>query len=148
MKIFLDANVVVAACGSRTGGSHYLFEVAAHDSTWHLLTTELALQEARKNVLHKLPLSYHHFETLVLSYPLTIIQSPPKRIISAAQRVINPKDAPILAAAVVARADYLCTLDMKDFHVTVVHSWAKKRSLKIVTPGDLLTLWRADQKKR
>lgn len=147
MKIFLDANIFVAACGSDTGGSNYLFEVAKHEPAWHLVTSRIAIQEARLNVQKKLPKKFEQFERLLLSSTVTVVDSPPPALIAITQRIINPKDAPILAAAICVQADYMCTLDQKDFHTSKVRNWCKKYGMSIVTPGDLLLDWRNNQIK-
>lgn len=145
MKIFIDANVLVAACGNATGGSAYVFKVASADPTWHLITSGLVLTEARTNVHKKLPTTISTFEALILLPGLTVVYDPPAALIEAAARIINPKDSPILAAAIAAKANYLCTLDRKDFHTKAVKTWCKRFNLTSVTPGELLMLWRNHQ---
>lgn len=145
MKIFLDANIFVAACGSDTGGSRYLFTVAEYEPTWHLLTSPYAIQEARLNVEKKLSKKLKKFNQLILAPTLTFVDSPPISVIAATQKVIVAKDAPILAAALCAQAKYICTLDQKDFNTLKVKFWCKKYNITVVTPGDLLLQWRKDQ---
>lgn len=147
MKIFLDANIFVAACGSDTGGSNYLFVVAEQEPIWHLVTSRIAIQEARLNVQKKLPKKIKKFEELLLSPTVTVVDSPPPGLIMITQQIINAKDAPILAAAICVQADYMCTLDQKDFHTPKVKNWCKKYGMSIVTPGDLLLDWRNSQIK-
>lgn len=145
MKIFIDANVFVAACGNSIGGSAYLFKIAAQEPTWHFVTSALAIQEARRNIQKKLIAHIQTFDQLILSPSLTIIYDPPLSVIEAAENIIVKKDAPILAAAVCAQADYLCTLDQKDFHIPSVRRWCKKLGLTIVMPRDLLVSWQKSQ---
>lgn len=142
MKIFLDANIFVAACGNEKGGSSYLFEVAKHDATWHLLTSPLAIQEANKNVQTKLPKKMPALTSFILHPSLTIANSPSHVLVERLRGVITEKDVPILAAAIMVQADYLCTLDKKDFHNTKVKTWSERHGLNIVTPHDVLNLWR------
>lgn len=142
MKIFLDANIFIAACGNTSGGSAYIFNVAAIEPSWHLLTSTLALYEARKNIHKKLPNAIQEFERLLVSPALTIVESPPIKVIDIAKKIIATKDAPLLAAAICAKAKYFCTLDQKDFHTPQVKTWCRKRGLSIVTPRDLLVHWR------
>lgn len=142
MKIFLDANILVAASGNTHGGSAYLFYVAEHDSSWHLFTSTYAIAEARTNVGSKLPDAVAALSQLLISQHLTIVHPPLASLITAAEYVVPSKDAPILAAAIFAKADVLCTLDKKDFHTQRVKQWSKKYQLKIVDPRALLTTWR------
>ncbi len=146
MKIFVDANIFVAACGSETGGSQYLFVVASQEPTWHLITSHLAVREARTNVQKKLPHALSTLEDLILVPSLTIVHPAPQAIVMESAQVIDEKDAPILAAAVCAQAQYLCTLDRKDFHNLKVKKWCKHQGITIVTPRDLLVQWRDSQR--
>lgn len=143
MKIFLDANILIAATASETGGSHYLFLVAEQDPTWQLITSNYALAEAKTNIVKKLTMQYDNFIQLITSPNLTVVAPPPTALIHIAQHMINPKDAPILAAALFAQADALCTLDRKDFFTSMIQRAVKQYDLNIVTPGDLLTEWRS-----
>jgi predicted nucleic acid-binding protein len=142
MKIFLDANIFVAACGSATGGSRYLFSIADVTPAWQLLTSDLALREARRNIAHKMPECASVFSDLVIAHALTVVHDPPEALVAWASGVVNKKDAPILAAALSAKADVLCTLDRKDFHGASVKRACRAVGMGIVTPKDLLVEWR------
>lgn len=142
MKIFLDANIFVAACGSATGGSRFLFSVAEIEASWHIVTSQFALQEARLNVQKKLPTKREIFEQLLISSQLTIIQTPPESTIKELRSIIAEKDAPILAAAVYGQVDVICTLDQKDFHNKKVKTWCQRFDISVLMPRDLLTSWR------
>lgn len=145
MKIFLDANIFVAACGSDTGGSRYLFRVAEHDSTWFLLTSAYALNEARRNVQKKMPDAISLFEELATHTSLIVIHPPSQSVLNIAATVISQKDAPILAAAVMAQTDVLCTLDQKDFFTKKAKQFCRTYGMAIASPGTLLKKWRDNQ---
>lgn len=147
MKIFLDANIFVAACGSDTGGSRYLFRVAEFDPTWFLLTSAYALHEARKNIQKKMPDAMNLFESLATHPSLIVVHPPSQTIIDIASSIIREKDAPIIAAAVMAQADVICTLDQKDFFTKKVIQFCSKHGISIALPGMLLQQWRDDQKR-
>ena len=53
MRLFLDASVVLAACGRPTGGSRAVFDLASRNG-WRLLTSRYVLGEVARN-LPKLP---------------------------------------------------------------------------------------------
>lgn len=46
-------------------------------------------------------------------------------------RIVDPKDAPILAAAIVQQCQYLVTLNEKDF-------WPQTRVITVLRPGRML----------
>ena len=146
MKIFLDANILIAAAGSDSGASRYLFSVAERDPRWQLVTSAYALAEARANVLTKLPASYSAFASLITAPTLTIVHPPSEAILKLTRGLVPRKDEAILAAAISCSAEALCTLDKKDSHTPKLKQHAKKWNLRIVLPKDLLEDWRAEQR--
>ena len=109
---FLDANVVFSACLSSQGQARALFKLA-QAGYCTLITSSYATEEARRNLSVKYR---EHLATLQDLEPLltTIPEASPARVAWASRHVVA-KDAPILAAAVVSRADYLVTGDQRHF---------------------------------
>ncbi len=56
MRLFLDSNVVLAACGRPTGASRYVFHLAPQMG-WSLLTSAYVVKEVEKNLSLRLPAS-------------------------------------------------------------------------------------------
>ena len=109
MRLFLDASVVLAACGRSAGGSRAVFDRAPANG-WRLLTSRYVLNEVTKN-LPKLPPSALA-DSPVLSPKLIVT-----RDIWTMDRpvVFEPsKDRPVLFTAA-AWARVLLTLDTGDF---------------------------------
>ena len=126
--------MLFTAVNSPTGGSAKLFAL----SQLKLTTSQLVLTEVERNVRGKLQ-SYHLERFLTLVSRLEVRQTTiDERAIGEARRVIVQKDATILAEAKKARADYLVTLDRKDFFNEKVRKFAAPG--KIVTPGQLIAL--------
>ncbi len=142
MKIFLDANIFIAATGSETGGSRYIFHIAQKDEKIHLVTTRYVLEEASRNIKKKMNNKYSFFSSLITSGIFTVVEEPPMKLIQEVQKVIKEKDAPVLAGAVFAGADILCTLDREDFFTKKVENWCKKLGIKLLIPGEFLEDWR------
>lgn len=135
IRVFLDANIFVAATASDRGGSALLFEMAKK-RLLEIVTSHLALLEAERNIRNKLPAqALKRFHRLLQESPLLIIPAPSAEEIRRCQLLINEKDAPILAAAVSGRSDFLVTLDRKDFMSEKMRR--ASLPLKIVTPRDL-----------
>ena len=67
---------------------------------------------------------------------LRIIPPPTEAEISYYEPFIHPKDAPVLAAAVKSKAEFLITLDRRHFLTPRVLSKVDK--LKIMIPGDFI----------
>ena len=146
MRIFLDTSIFVTACASEIGGSRYLFTVAQRDPTFQLVTNSYAMIEAKRNVLNKLPLTAHILNELITANKLLVMQDPPELLTRLAARRINSKDAPILAGAIFAQSDVLCTLDKKDFHTPAIKKWCSAFSLSVLYPGDLLEEWKKNKR--
>ena len=54
MKLFLDASVLLAACGRPAGGSRAVCDLAATQG-WRLLAGDYVMREVERNVPRRLP---------------------------------------------------------------------------------------------
>lgn len=86
----------------------------AHAGHCALLSSSLAIEEARRNLAAK---AGHALDRLppILAVVETISEPPPALSAWAAAQGLPPKDAPILAAAVMAQANLLVTGDKRHF---------------------------------
>lgn len=109
MRIFLDASVLLAACGSATGASRALFRHATAQR-WLLLTVPYALQEVLNNLPDFPPAASAEWARL---RPQLLVMDD---VLTADRPVVffAGKDRPILFSAL-AWADVLLTLDRGDF---------------------------------
>ncbi|MBI4517163.1 MAG: hypothetical protein HY699_15260 [Deltaproteobacteria bacterium] len=109
MKVFLDASVLLAACGSAKGSSRAIFHLAPA-AGWTLVSSAYAINEVIRN-LPKLPAA-GTVEWLRLRPQLMIVDD----IVSLDRPVIfaASKDRPILFTAL-ACSRTLLTLDREDF---------------------------------
>lgn len=148
MRIFIDTSVFVAACASQIGGSHYLFAIARKDPTIQLVTNSYAMVEAKRNCLEKLPQAVDQLIELTTSKELLVMRESPPALVRLAAHIINLKDAPILAGALYARADILCTLDKKDFHMPKIATWGSHFGLKILYPRDVIYRWKKQSRRK
>ena len=114
-RLFLDANIFIAAAASEEGGSSLLIEFCSQGKVY-ALTTRLVLREAERNVRSKLneDALVRFYNLLAQLSPITIPLSGQDKIDEAAS-IVHPKDAHVLAAARSGNADYLVTLDRKHF---------------------------------
>ena len=134
IRVFVDANVFVAAAASAEGGSALLLELGGK-RTIEVVTSRLALLESERNVRKKLsPSALKRFHRLLKKLPLLITPAPPTEQARPFQDLIHEKDAPILAAAVASKADYLITLDQRHFMTDKIRR--AHPPLKIVTPRE------------
>lgn len=134
-RVFADASVLVAGAGSRTGASRAVL-VMAEIGLYRLVVCRQVLDETERNLRKKLPAALPVFAKLMIAINPEIVPDPSPEEVIRWQSVIEPQDAPILAAAVAASPDRFLTLDVKDFiedpHV------AKKSGLRIETPAEFV----------
>jgi predicted nucleic acid-binding protein len=109
MRVFLDANILFSAAHSPIGASAYIFEIAK-DFKLSLITCHYAVEEAHRNLKQKSAASVARFRnqlSLVDVIVTTMNKNYPTQL--------PEKDAPIYCSALIADAQYLVTLDKKDF---------------------------------
>jgi len=138
-RVFLDANVLVAAVASPRGGSALIVELAAKKAL-EPVVSRLVLLEAERNIHKKLPpTALARYHRLLEQTGFLVVPGPTADEIQVYHPVIHEKDAPILAAAVASRAAYLVTLDKHHFFTDTVAR--AKLPLVIMTPGDFIHRW-------
>jgi uncharacterized protein len=107
-RVFLDANVQYSAAYLERSGMSGLFGRLGIE----LLSSAYAIEEARRNLAMDRP------EALARLQPLTLavsIVDTPQGIELAESIELDPKDQPILLAAIHGKADYLLTGDARHF---------------------------------
>ena len=111
--LFFDASCLVAAAGSPTGGSGFLLSVCSREFL-KAAVSQPVLLEAQRNVLDNLGGdSVGRFYRLVATTPMTVVALPSPTTQRSYEQVVGEKDAHVLAAAVVAAAPFLITLDQR-----------------------------------
>ena len=135
MRLFLDSNVVLAACGRLTGASRSVFHLAPQMG-WTLLTSAYVVKEVEKNLSLRLPASaMSEWQQLdpMLQRVADVVTFNWPTVIGAA------KDRPVLFTAV-AFSDVLLTLDRADFGGLMQTGFY---GLQVLTPGEFLRRERA-----
>lgn len=135
MKLFLDANVIFSAAHREKGRAQDLVALA-RGGHCGLVASMHALEEARRN----LQLKSSGFERRLMEalVQITVVVEAPATLVDWAREQGLPlKDAPILAAAVHAKADLLVTGDTRDFG----HLFGTTlRGTRVVTPASAIDL--------
>ena len=85
----------------------------------------------------KYPDKLEDFHDWFFSAPLSIVPDPSPKIMKQYLGSIDSEDIPILAGAASTRADFLLTLDRKDFLNNKVLKH-KRLTFKIMTPGNFI----------
>ena len=125
-RVFLDANVLFSAAYQPRTGLHRLWKLP--DLT--LLTSPYALEEARRNLEKS-----HQRERLArLAESVEIVHEAPRGSLPRGVEFAE-KDAPILLAAIEARATHLLTGDVRDFGP---YFGKRVGGVLVLTPGEYL----------
>jgi predicted nucleic acid-binding protein len=138
-RLFCDASMLIASAGSKTGASALVLDLCRHGSC-KAVCSQLVLLEAERNIKAKMePHSLLRFYHEIASLDLELVGAPTADEIVAQRRIIDPKDAHVLAAALKGKTNFLLTLDRKHFMVPAVLEAGLPFS--IMTPGDFLHHW-------
>jgi predicted nucleic acid-binding protein len=130
-SVFVDASVLFAAAYSRTGSARDLFRLALEGKVT-LVISSIVLEEAERNLSNKAPTKVEFFKMLIELIPFEFVSDLTKEELLEAAAYTHLKDAPIIAAARKAQAEYLVTYDRK--HLIDPPEVAEKSGLTIVTP--------------
>jgi len=134
IRAFIDTSVLFAASLSPTGASREIIRQAVRGKVT-LVASKLVYEEAEKNLADKAPEALPAFRQFLDTVPFETVRPTKRQVLQAAQYSAL-KDAPIVAAAKRARADYLVSLDRR--HLVGVKEVAQRSGLKIVLPSELL----------
>ena len=115
MRIFLDANILFSAAYGTESPMRAFFRLA-EVGICELLASPFALDEARRNIARKHPAKTPDLERLIAQIAVCR-EAGAEEVRWARSTGLPDKDAPILAAAVQAKADILVTGDRADFGV-------------------------------
>ena len=133
MRVFLDANVLFSAAFNTSNGLRGFFRLA-EVGICELLSSPYALDEARRNIARKYPAKTPDLEHLITR--ITICREATSDAVRWAHSTGLPdKDAPILAAAVQAKAEMLVTGDRAHFGMLYQ---CKVGGVEVLTPAAAL----------
>ncbi len=135
-KVFLNASVLIAAAGSKSGGSSLILKICGglHFSA---VVTRKILLEAQINIRKKLsPEALLHFYKEIDKLNPEIIKTPTEKKINSYNDIIALKDRHVLAAALQSKASFLITLDRKHFKTEPIRR--AKLPITIMTPKEFL----------
>ena len=138
LKVFLDTSALIAGIVSSRGAARALLQLA-EIGLIEVFVSKQVIVEADRNIEDKLPEMLSEYREFIRLLAPILIEDPHQKDIKRYVTVIHPDDAPILAAAVNAKVDYLITWDRKHFMSKNIHIHS---TMKIVTPGGFLKYFR------
>ncbi len=115
LKVFLDADVIFAGAAAPTehGASHVVLRMG-EITLIDCVSSEQAVKEVERNLAEKIPGKLPDFHLLV-SRALRIIDDPQPDDLADYKGQADPKDLPILVAALKEGCSYLLTFNVRHF---------------------------------
>ncbi|MEX0629311.1 MAG: PIN domain-containing protein [Chloroflexota bacterium] len=114
VQVFVDADVLFAGSASPTGASHLVLQLSEL-GVIQAFTSHQARDEVERNLAAKLPAALPAFRAIVAAacHPATEPTPVAVRRLVAAD-ACDPKDCPILAAALATECAWLLTFNVRD----------------------------------
>ena len=130
-RVFIDADVLFAgAAGPSEQGASLVTLRLAEITLIEAVTSQQAIVEAERNLLDKLPAVLPAFR-LIVSRSLQVVPDPATVDLAAYQGLADPKDLPLLVAALREKCSYLVTFNQR--HFLPGHA-----DLVVLSPGDFV----------
>ncbi|RME63693.1 MAG: PIN domain-containing protein [Nitrospirae bacterium] len=137
-RVFLDTSVLIAGLVSSTGSAREVLRLAELGLI-ELVISEQVLIEADRNINSKLPELINEFRFFIKKLSPLMVDTPEWEVVQEYITMINPYDAPILAAADINGVDFLLTWDRTHF---IGKQFDLKTPLRVLTPGEFLEYFR------
>jgi predicted nucleic acid-binding protein len=110
-RIFLDSSVLFSASYSKTGHAHDLVQMSAEGELM-IVISNFVIGETRRNLADLKTQRVDEFEEILMRATIDVVHVPKEEIANATHLIVL-KDAPIIAAAKIAKVDMLVSLDRK-----------------------------------
>jgi predicted nucleic acid-binding protein len=136
-RVFLDSSVLYAAVFSATGPARRLI-LKGFAGSFSLVISDLVLEETKRNLTKNAPLALPYF-TIIADLLSPQATHPTKAEILKAAQIVHLKDAPIVAGAAKAKAEYLATHDVKHL-LAQAQAIEEAYGITVLTPADLLRI--------
>jgi len=131
-RVFLDTNVLVSALYSADGPPGAILRLHAEDRI-AIVVSQLVVEELIRAIRRKLPDALPLLREFLLNTPPEVVTDPTAGEIQTFAHGVNRADAPLLTAAVNARADYLVSGDV----AFIREARRLETSVALVTPREL-----------
>ena len=134
-KLFIDSSVLIAASISATGSARDLI-ISSINNKFKIVVSDLVLEETVRNLTNKAPKALPALQLFLEALNPEVV-SPSESLVIKVSKVIELKDAPIVAGAIAAKAEYLVSFDRK--HLLQKNKEIKTNlKVKVVTPDEFL----------
>lgn len=136
-RVFIDTSVIIAGLFSSTGASAAILDLCESEML-EMVVNKQVLTEADRNFEKRFSCLVQEFRNFLKNTNPTLVADPTNEEVKKAQKLINSKDSPILAAALREKVDFLITLDN---HFLLIK---EKVAIKIVSPAEFIKKFRLD----
>ena len=131
LLVFVDADVIFAGAASpSTHGASQMILAMSELTLIEGITSRQAVTEVERNLAAKLPAKLPEFRLLV-SRALRVVPDPAPEDLPAYGGQADPKDLPLLVAALRHGCPYLVTFNTR-------HYFPAGGAIKVLRPGDLV----------
>ena len=127
----VDTNVLFSALVKYGSGAGKLIRLIQRE--YHLLIPDYVLIECEKTAAELVPDSLPKLKSWIRAGQFQCI--PVRNIMVSMPPILDPKDKPILQAALSSKPDFFVTNDLKHFHTPAI-----QRVLRVVTVSEMLRL--------
>lgn len=135
-KVFLDADVIFAGSASPSvQGASYVLLLMGEITLIECITSEQVITKVERNLADKIPAALPEFGLLVKRC-LHVVSDPTPELVEAHIGQADPKDLPILVAAIRENCSHLLTFNTRHYHPT-------SSQLVIQPPGEFLKVVRS-----
>jgi predicted nucleic acid-binding protein len=133
VRLFLDSNVILSGLISSKGPPRILLDLLSLEvPLLKGLTGRYNLDEIERNLSLRFPSLLPIYREFLPRMHLEVVGVPSYREIEPLLGRMSAKDTPVLASALMGRADYLVTGDKKDF------PQALAKPMRVMNPSDFL----------
>jgi putative PIN family toxin of toxin-antitoxin system len=142
-RVLVDTSVLIAALLSSRGGAFYVLQHLSQQLSFQI--NDYILRKVNINLNNKFlnqPSLKNRFFSIMAASKVAVLPNPSYEQLRVVAKVVNKKDAPILASAL-AESDCLLTLD-NDFLAGKVVKHAEVQGLQILKPETLINLYRKE----
>ena len=137
-KAFIDSSVLIAAAISSAGSARDLIMKALRGELKAIIS-DLVLEETQRNLTNKASKALPALQLLLEVLNPEVVR-PSKTLVLKVAKVVEAKDAPIVAGAISSKADYLVSFDRKHLlqHKKEIETNFK---VKVVTPDEFIPIF-------
>jgi predicted nucleic acid-binding protein len=115
LRVFLDSNVIISGLFSERGAPRMILDILSLNlPVLTAITGDYNVREVERNLTAKLPAALPLFRSCLKIIGFEIVPLPERRSLAPLAGLTSEKDLPVLASAILGKADVLVTGDKQD----------------------------------